>query len=774
MLLNTHHPSADAEENKIPALIDGAPLVHQQQHPPNSLPNIKDCVSPLATTSNTWKQNNQNSAQKRKEAHKNDQPFLQANQAVQPMATQALPQQHIYPKNQYLQPHLQLTKVPPFNTIHPNDSAKSLVSVAQPTDFASIAIQMHVSSLANAKFSALAAQKEKKASASRAKPRPKATKDNQTNAPSSALTSKKRAAAGGNLGRPPKNPKRPRGRPSSASKQQTPQPGQLASLLPSSTAAKSKGRSSASRAGSADAQGSRPKSSSSAKRAKHEQRPATPNPLKKNPSSRSLNMATADHNKRYGHDADALSNASDSPRSSTPPPVYSKQDLPTFSDDPMFAVVEYLRYLARNVGNLPKFPPYAQQSFNLQQRTYRDQLTRILLARDGRSLEKPRQEGTRRSARARSAPDLFHPVAKSRGESPKMMMAKPDRKDILNDFVGDPLPEGSNSDVRQGPGYQSAVPLQMERPSVPTEKERKYCGAQVRAAGSLPDGAGNSRGKVFANGAAAVSWEGCRPSTGALRDMNKKERFAALKAESSRLMGMLGQETASAFGIGSMGLVMADSLTTEQQWGIYTAMKEHGRNFYKVSKHIAAGSASVLAPSAGDANGADANDGGDSGGNSDGMREDTSNGNTHDTTTQQQQPVSPPLPPPRPRILSAFYYDVWKMQGCPAASRWYADKAAEAAALEEEERELEKQRELEAARRAERQEASWRRRQVKESLLYVRAAAKIPGSINFNKPIVRERVIRIRRVVCKEFFGSGGKVEDTSVQVVEKKPEVVT
>lgn len=91
------------------------------------------------------------------------------------------------------------------------------------------------------------------------------------------------------------------------------------------------------------------------------------------------------------------------------------------------------------------------------------------------------------------------------------------------------------------------------------------------------------------------------------------------------------------------------------------------------------------------------------------------------------------VPALSPASLAGYYYNVLKLRATPRAVAWYEARAAEAAAAEAEAEAAEAERAAEAARRAERQEVSNRRRMLREVIAWVRASAKCPAETNMNK-----------------------------------------
>lgn len=373
------------------------------------------------------------------------------------------------------------------------------------------------------------------------------------------------------------------------------------------------------------------------------------------------------------------------PARSRPMPL-TAADLPKFSeDDPVKASLEYLRYLATTIGRLISFPPRLQQGFNLEQRLYRERLSRAMMARDGRSTEKSRPGGTRRSTRTRFAPDVFIPTAAGGPDGRGSVYGRtgrPDRTDGESEggegseeegMIIQPYDPADLTDVRLGGSYQAELPSLRKRPPTPAAEESKWVENLVLSTGEAP------------------------PLSRGTRRMNKKPSYedksqaAAISRKVAELTAAVGPTAASDLGLGSMGTLMIKDLTSEQQDQLYEGMRVYGRDFHAISNEFVKG-----------------------------------------------------VPPHR---MAQYYFDVWKLRAVPAALRWYDDRAQEEAIRAAEAAKLEKQRAEDAIRRAERQEASNRRRQVKEAFQWIRASARGPTEVNFNKPIVRERAGRTGSVL---------------------------
>jgi len=376
------------------------------------------------------------------------------------------------------------------------------------------------------------------------------------------------------------------------------------------------------------------------------------------------------------------------------PPRYrpmriTASDLPEFDqEDGTRASIQFLRYIALCVGRIPtNLPGRLQYTFNSEQRIFRERLTRILLARDGRHADKVPAGGTRRSTRTRFAPDTFIPTTAEGGRNSAFGYHRENEPGQFSEYgeVGaggvmiQPFDPTELTDVRLGPMYQTELPQQRRRPSVPEKSESRWTENLILEAGK----------NVVVEEKARVERPQRSVCEGQNRHSFEDERHAeAIALQVSRLAATVGPVVSEAFGLGTMGTDTAKNLTEEQQDQLYEGFKQHGRDFFKISRDFVSGNVA-------------------------------------------------------PRILAAYYYDVWKLNGIPAAKRWFADKAAE-----EEQRIAElKQQEIlraeEAARRAKSMEASNRRRQVKEAFQWVRNAAKNPHAASYNKIIVRERANRV-------------------------------
>jgi hypothetical protein len=88
------------------------------------------------------------------------------------------------------------------------------------------------------------------------------------------------------------------------------------------------------------------------------------------------------------------------------------------------------------------------------------------------------------------------------------------------------------------------------------------------------------------------------------------------------------------------------------------------------------------------------------------------------------------------------------LRGTEASNEWYKIRQAEKEAALEAQAAAERQRLEDNARRLERQEATNRRRQVKEVLQWIRSSSRLPSTtVNYNKPVVRERAGRVAKIL---------------------------
>lgn len=384
--------------------------------------------------------------------------------------------------------------------------------------------------------------------------------------------------------------------------------------------------------------------------------------------------------------------AIDAPNASPPPPVVTKtparwsslvlteQDLPTFSSScGTLASIEYLRYLAVSVGRLPHYPPQLQHNFNIRQREYSERLARVFFVRDGRDITRqPTVGGVRRSGRVRSARDFFMPTIVSNGQ-----------RSALNRRYQEPMIASTkrNNLPAKGRNLQNDIdPAELTDVRLGHDYQAELPARIPKTAKSL-ERSKQLEGTLILSAQSNASLPNFdERETELWREWTTEERAEAIATASSRLTESLGESSSRALGLHEMGAKMAHNLSEEDQERLLEGMMEHGRDFYLLSKEYCKG-------------------------------------------------VSP-------AHLVTYYYDVWKLRAVPAAKRWYTQRAALAAAEAAEAELLELQRQADAARRAERQEAAARRRQVKEAVQWMRAAGKLPTTINFNKPVVKERAVR--------------------------------
>jgi hypothetical protein len=379
------------------------------------------------------------------------------------------------------------------------------------------------------------------------------------------------------------------------------------------------------------------------------------------------------------------------------PPRYrpmkvTASDLPEFDqEDITRGSIQFLRYIALCVGRITtSLPGRLQYTINHEQRVYRERLTRVLLARDGRHADKVRAGGTRRSTRTRFAPDVFIPTTDGRNS------AYGDYGDYEIGAGGvfiQPFDPVELTDVRLGPMYQTELPQQRPRPAMPAEEESRWTENLILEASVRKVGVAK-KNRVERPIKSVLPKEEENEESEEIVKKKKKpacddaEHAAAIARQVSQLTTTVGPVVAEAFGLGTMGTDTSKNLTEEQQDQLYQGIKKYGRDFFKISRDVVSGNV-------------------------------------------------------RPRVLAAYYYDVWKLSGIPAAKRWFADKAAEEEQRIAEAKQQELLRAEEAARRAKSMEASNRRRQVKEAVQWVRGAGKNPHGASYNKFVVRERANRV-------------------------------
>ncbi|GAB4822196.1 hypothetical protein N2152v2_009242 [Parachlorella kessleri] len=97
--------------------------------------------------------------------------------------------------------------------------------------------------------------------------------------------------------------------------------------------------------------------------------------------------------------------------------------------------------------------------------------------------------------------------------------------------------------------------------------------------------------------------------------------------------------------------------------------------------------------------------------------------------------------------LIDYYYNVLKLKATRRAVQWYQDRAQAEADHQAELERQEQAREAELQRRAERQGGASKRRQLREVVGWLKAAAKNPKDAAFNRPIVMDRAARAAKVI---------------------------
>lgn len=162
--------------------------------------------------------------------------------------------------------------------------------------------------------------------------------------------------------------------------------------------------------------------------------------------------------------------------------------------------------------------------------------------------------------------------------------------------------------------------------------------------------------------------------------MNREERAEKIMEESEKLINAAGS-LADMLGLKKMGAHMVNALTSEEQEAFGNGMTKHGRNFKRIKDEF--------------------------------------------------------LPHVSCRVMAAYYYDVWKLQLIPAAVKWYQERDEERARQEETLRD-------EKARKVEIKDASSKRRLVKDSITWIKSAARSPSGTNFNRQIIQDRLQRAK------------------------------
>lgn len=367
-----------------------------------------------------------------------------------------------------------------------------------------------------------------------------------------------------------------------------------------------------------------------------------------------------------------------------------KDFAPEFSaEDPVAGSVQYLKYLALSVGRLPPFAARAQHEWNVRQKVHRDRLERIARVR-GDFPENTRQY-LRRSSRAKG----------SMGElsnHPHSLLEAAQRQELA---LG---PKAYSKEERdRNPCLTSSVrikvatfdPADLTDVRLGVEYQAQPPPAARRPAFPRPEEARwvegfiihGERSQKYVQQASKDIYKEPAPEK-----MTSEARQRLLDKKTMVLVNKLGQEAAASLGVGKMGLRMVSRLKEQEQEAFGKGMRSNDRDFYQISKSF--------------------------------------------------------LPDFQPRILAEYYYDVWKLRGTEAAKEWYKIRQAEKEAALEAQAAAERQRVEDNARRLERQEATNRRRQVKEVLQWIRSSSRLPSTaVNYNKPVVRERAGRVANVL---------------------------
>lgn len=162
--------------------------------------------------------------------------------------------------------------------------------------------------------------------------------------------------------------------------------------------------------------------------------------------------------------------------------------------------------------------------------------------------------------------------------------------------------------------------------------------------------------------------------------ITREERAEKIMEESEKLVNAAGS-LADMLGLKKMGAHMVNALTREEQEAFGNGMTKYGRNFKRIKTEF--------------------------------------------------------LPHVSCRVMAAYYYDVWKLQLIPAAVKWYQERDEERARQEETLRE-------EKARKIEMKDVSSKRRLVKDSITWVKSAARSPSGTNFNRQAIQDRLQRAK------------------------------
>jgi len=202
-----------------------------------------------------------------------------------------------------------------------------------------------------------------------------------------------------------------------------------------------------------------------------------------------------------------------------------------------------------------------QQVFNAEQRMYRERLSRILTARDGRRLEKSHRRGTRKSERTRFASVAFLPKSNGSKATGVEEVVK------VAESVMERADPALATDVRLGQEFQADLPMLQRPRATPTAEEFSRCGAVVVPAGAVPLPPRDVEQAAMA------------------REWSREQRSRALDHETAKLIDALDHAAAAAMGLQAMGATMSGILDSEQQEALYFGMKEHGRNFHAITKN---------------------------------------------------------------------------------------------------------------------------------------------------------------------------------------------
>ena len=165
-------------------------------------------------------------------------------------------------------------------------------------------------------------------------------------------------------------------------------------------------------------------------------------------------------------------------------------------------------------------------------------------------MAKEKVEGTRKSARARHAPEVFMPVTSGRKS------AKSTGTEALS-------PE-DETDSRLGEEFQAELPQMQLRPPVPTAEEVCWLEGLVLEVGST------------------VPPSYPEAELAAMAEAAPLERAAWVEKARLDLLAVLGSKVASLLGLDTMGTAYIGTLSADEETLLHAGLKEHGREFHAV------------------------------------------------------------------------------------------------------------------------------------------------------------------------------------------------